>query len=699
MVLLDSQCTNRSFHNFTDHEFTLEERRLLGLGVKFVPGSNTIPREELGIAFDVFSRRYQLRYYFGSDSLKSNAPAAHGVRNANPNFVPDLSRTVSKACLDNLNVTVRNKFVDKMDSYCREMSAGNPHLVSRSKKGKLKELRNLKDVVFRSSDKNLGLTAVNQEWYHQSCLNILNDPEVYEKYNGTVDDFVRIAKMEFDKIYITSGIQQIADFSRGMCNRVDRYKHTFKNAPIYFSEMPLKVLIESVMLNKSVPKFYGLPKIHKVPMKLRPIVASHSWISTTLGKFVSKELTTLTKQDPFICDSSRDFLRAIHKSGRFPPGSVLVTADVEALYPSIPNEEMIEYVTATLIELNQTYKVFTDENYIHFLVKFLKWIHEYHLLEYDGQLYRQLRGCAMGTNVSPVIANAFMRHFWKKARLAILADPALATFAWLFARNFLDDAFLVFPPEAVDHIDECFHIINSILPTINLTYKASLVQINYLDLQVYFSNSLKLNTRMYVKILNKFLYIPYSSAHPRYQLKAWIKAEILRRVANSSTVTDFRFSARLFIIKLRARGYPKQFLKNLLYNMEYYSTSYRNRLLKLDDKQRDSRASEKTKLNSNTVVLSVQTCTPICNQPYMVKRLLIEAFEETESELGPLALSRTNLVPMVALKKSKNIGNLLIRPKVDSNEVDECDEWGLDDWRRTHDTYVRPRLDCLEDWE
>jgi hypothetical protein len=45
--------------------------------------------------------------------------------------------------------------------------------------------------------------------------------------------------------------------------------------------------------------------------------------------------------------------------------------------------------------------------------------------------------------------------------------------------------------------------------------------------------------RNYAKALSRFLYVPFTSNHPRTQLKSWMKAEVLRIVKNTSSKEYF----------------------------------------------------------------------------------------------------------------------------------------------------------------
>lgn len=63
--------------------------------------------------------------------------------------------------------------------------------------------------------------------------------------------------------------------------------------------------------------------------------------------------------------------------------------------------------------------------------------------------------------------------------------------------------------------------------------------------------------------MNKFLYVPFSSCHTRANLKAFIKAELLRFAVTNTYPVDFSKARLAFFERLIARGYSDSFLRPL----------------------------------------------------------------------------------------------------------------------------------------
>src|SRR5205085_1794490 len=85
-----------------------------------------------------------------------------------------------------------------------------------------------------------------------------------------------------------------------------------------------------------IPTFYGIPKIHKEPVKMRLIIPCHSAIMNPAATYVSKKLKPIIKLTPTIIHGTKDL--AIKFSQLKLQQSCtwyIVTGDVVAFYPNI----------------------------------------------------------------------------------------------------------------------------------------------------------------------------------------------------------------------------------------------------------------------------------------------------------------------------------------------------------------------------
>ena len=85
--------------------------------------------------------------------------------------------------------------------------------------------------------------------------------------------------------------------------------------------------------SSQAPRFYGLPKIHKPHMPLRPIVSGIGSVSEGVAKHLSKLLYSVKGKNGNSIKNSIDFVNKI-KDIEVPPGRKMVSFDVSALFTS-----------------------------------------------------------------------------------------------------------------------------------------------------------------------------------------------------------------------------------------------------------------------------------------------------------------------------------------------------------------------------
>ena len=161
--------------------------------------------------------------------------------------------------------------------------------------------------------------------------------------------------------------------------------------------------------NSPASRFYVLPKFHKDNMPMHPIVSACGTAKYKTTKFITKILqNNCGKTSSFVKDST-DFIKKIKHLSINPAEEILVSFDISALFTSIP-------VPAALQVINS--KISTCTNFTNVCkiptVKFIKLL-EFTLTNcifcFNKKFYKQLQGAAMGSPVSPIIANIYMEYF------------------------------------------------------------------------------------------------------------------------------------------------------------------------------------------------------------------------------------------------------------------------------------------------
>ena len=140
---------------------------------------------------------------------------------------------------------------------------------------------------------------------------------------------------------------------------------------------------------------------------LRPIVSCVGTYSYNLAQYLV-ELLQPFSQNSFTVKDSFAFAKEVTTYSRFP---FMASFDVTSLFTCVPLEEVINICldklfanTNTVNNLNRTE-----------LYKMLSFTLKQNHYLFDGKVYNQVDGVAMGSPLGPVMANIFMCELERKA--------------------------------------------------------------------------------------------------------------------------------------------------------------------------------------------------------------------------------------------------------------------------------------------
>jgi hypothetical protein len=304
----------------------------------------------------------------------------------------------------------------------------------------------------------------------------------------------------------------------------------------------------SFKLKHRLPLFYGLPKVHKNPISLRPVVSCINSFSSVFSTWLDFKMKDLLPHIRSYTKNSFSILEEL-KNLTLPPGALLFTADATAMYTNITTSVGVANVKQ-LIELHLA------DNYPKDLIlNILTLIMDNNIFAFGDTFWLQKSGTAMGTPVACAYATT---SYGNHENLHIL--PKFADNLYYY-RRYIDDVLGIWLPcHDNENVWQKFKSAMNDFGSLKWVIADPSTTVNFLDLTISImsNNQLKFNT--FQKAMNLHLYIPPSSAHPPSCLKGLITGELLRyRKQNDNK--DFVDITTSFIERMIDRGHK---LENLI---------------------------------------------------------------------------------------------------------------------------------------
>ena len=237
-----------------------------------------------------------------------------------------------------------------------------------------------------------------------------------------------------------------------MEDKLNRLLRKFKDLKI-FSESTFS----SLYATGSVPGIlYGLPKIHKPNLPIRPILSAIGTLNYKISKFFIPILKSLTLNDFTILDTF-SFVQTILN---VPDADnyIMASFDVTSLFTNVPLNETINIILDSLYANTTENNGLNRSQFKHLLEMATKNIMFY----FNGKLYKQIEGVAMGSPLGPTLANIFMCHHEQRW----LADCP-SSYKPSYYYRYVDDTFMLFKTRA--QIDSFLDYLNSKHPNIKFT--------------------------------------------------------------------------------------------------------------------------------------------------------------------------------------------------------------------------------------
>ena len=310
---------------------------------------------------------------------------------------------------------------------------------------------------------------------------------------------------------------------------------------------------------KICPRIYGLPKIHKPAVPLRPIVDFTGSPTYAWARYLARILKPLFgKTNSFVLNSTEFSQEIRHLCLQH--NEVMLSYDVVSLYTKVPVDEALNYVQGQLRQdtnLGERTGLTVDD-----IMEGCKHCLLSTTFVFEGGVYHQTEGLPMGSPLSPIIANLFMESFEQQALNSFINPPRI----W---RRYVDDTFVIIDKE---HQDAFLIHLNSRHPAIKFTVEMESENghIPFLDCLVMRAANNTLATTVYRKPTSSERYIQHDSGHLWSTKTAFIHGLITRADRLCSTPELKSAELRLIVNHLGLNGYNKRFVTKLIHQHQQH---------------------------------------------------------------------------------------------------------------------------------
>nr|VZI30325.1 unnamed protein product [Spirometra erinaceieuropaei] len=262
----------------------------------------------------------------------------------------------------------------------------------------------------------------------------------------------------------------------------------------------------------ALPRFYGLPKVHKEGAPLRPIVSLRGTPTYGPAKWLFQRLKFLTSDSNTTVNSSTQFLEKL-KGVSLLSSDIMVSFDVTSIFTSIPQDLAVE-----TIELLLRKKYDKTENRLRHaqIIQLLKFCLKTYFM-FGGTIYEQMKGTPMGSPITGLIAELVLQ------RLESLVFRHHRPKFWA---RYVDDTFVVIERDQVLTFKEQ---LNAVFPNIQFTMEEEENnQLAFLDVLVCRKDCGGLKTKVFRKATNTTQILNFNSNQPISHKRSCVRAQYRR---------------------------------------------------------------------------------------------------------------------------------------------------------------------------
>ena len=283
--------------------------------------------------------------------------------------------------------------------------------------------------------------------------------------------------------------------------------------------------LQLTLTNTSLPKAYGLPKVHKKDYPLRPIISTINSPIHWLSKILYNSLKHCIQKPKSHIDNSFQ-LKLELKDVYVPIDHILISLDVTSLFTNVSKELVLKSLDRRFSQIHNNCKIPFDlvRNITSFLFDNTYFV-------FNGKFYKQIFGTPMGSPVSPFFADIVMDDLENDCFKILKSQYNISP---CFYKRYVDDSLMIIHKDSVDTI---LNVFNNFDTKLSFTHEIETnKQLNFLDMTLIRSNN-KILTNWFQKQTSSGRILNFNSNH-HINLK---KNMIYNLVDRSILLSDKKF--------------------------------------------------------------------------------------------------------------------------------------------------------------
>ena len=238
------------------------------------------------------------------------------------------------------------------------------------------------------------------------------------------------------------------------------------------------------------------------------------------------------------------------------PSDILVSYDVKALFTNVPVDETIQYLVDKAFANNWFNEVYGLDLTKNNLIEMLEIATRHQLFQFDGQLYQQIDGVAMGSPLGPLMANALMCSVEERLKTQGKIPD--------YYKRYVDDT--LSRTTSISEAESFHQILNDAHPSLSFTMEVQTNgQLPFLGMLLT-KDETSISTSVYHKLTDSGLLLHYHSHTDKRYKTGLIKTMLYRAKRLSSSPQSFSLECNRFFSTFVQLKYPEAVVKSIITN-------------------------------------------------------------------------------------------------------------------------------------